>query len=285
MPHALKCFTMTDRYAVIGNPIVQSKSPIIHGMFAAACAQPMEYTKVEGRIGGFAAQIDELRAGGMRGMNVTAPFKLEAFAYATHLSESARLAGAVNALKFEGQEVHAENFDGVGLVNDMQRNHATPLKGKRVLLLGAGGAVRGALLPFARAEPAQLVVANRTVAKAEELVAMLRSQSPVNALASSFESLRGAFDVVVNGTSASLFDQAPSVPLSAFAPGCLAYEMAYGKGATPFLQLAHQAGVQRCVDGVGMLVEQAALAFEWWRGVRPSTQAVISKLTVPILFV
>jgi shikimate dehydrogenase len=273
-----------DRYAVIGNPIIQSKSPTIHGLFAAATGQQMEYSKVEGRIGDFAKQLDELRASGMRGMNVTAPFKLEAFAYATHLSESARLAGAVNALKFEGNEVHAQNFDGVGLVNDIERNHATPMKGKRVLLLGAGGAVRGALLPFAHAEPALLVVANRTLAKAEELVAMLRSQSPVNVQAFSYENLQGAFDVVVNGTSASLFGEAPAVPASAFASGCLAYEMAYGKGATPFLQMAKKAGVQRCVDGVGMLVEQAALAFDWWRGVRPDTVEAITQLTVPIDF-
>jgi shikimate dehydrogenase len=273
-----------DRYAVIGNPIVQSKSPIIHGMFATATHQQMEYTKVEGRIGGFTAQLDELRAGGMRGMNVTAPFKLEAFAYATHLSESAQLAGAVNALKFEGNEVHAQNFDGVGLVNDIERNHKMPMKGKRVLLLGAGGAVRGALLPFAQAEPALLVVANRTLAKAKELSAMLRTQSPVNVEACSFESLSSSFDVVVNGTSASLFGQVPSISSSVFAQGCLAYEMAYGKGATPFLQLAKKAGVEQCVDGVGMLVEQAALAFDWWRGIKPQTQAAIRELTVPIRF-
>ncbi len=275
---------MTDRYAVIGNPIVQSKSPIIHGMFAAATGQQMEYTKIEGHLGGFEAQLDELRASGLRGMNVTAPFKLEAYAYATHLSESARLAGAVNALKFEGNEVHAQNFDGVGLVNDIERNHATPMKGKRVLLLGAGGAVRGALLPFARAEPALLVVANRTLAKAQELVVMLRTQSPVNAQACNYENLQGAFDVVVNGTSASLFGQAPAVPSGAFAPGCLAYEMAYGKGATSFLQLAKNAGAQRTVDGVGMLVEQATLAFDWWRGVRPDTSEAIAQLTIPIAF-
>ncbi len=271
-----------DRYAVIGNPIAQSKSPIIHSLFAAATSQQMEYTRVEGRIGGFAQQLDELRAGGMRGMNVTAPFKLEAFAYATHRSEAAELAGAVNALKFMGNEVHAENFDGVGLVNDIERNYKTPLRGQRVLLLGAGGAVRGALLPFAKAEPALLLVANRTVDKAQELVTMLGTQVKVNVLACSYEELSGAFDVVVNGTSASLFGQAPAVPLSAFAPGCLAYEMAYGKGMTPFLQLASQANPSKWVDGVGMLVEQAALAFEWWRGVRPSTQQAIAELTVPL---
>ncbi|MFM7332703.1 MAG: shikimate dehydrogenase [Brachymonas sp.] len=274
--------SLPDQYAVIGNPIAQSKSPIIHALFAQATGQDLEYTRVEGRIGGFAQQLDELRAAGMRGMNVTAPFKLEAFAYATHRSQAAELAGAVNALKFMGSEVHAENFDGVGLVNDIERNYQTPLRGKRVLLLGAGGAVRGALLPFAKAEPALLVVANRTLAKAQELVAMLEKQMPVHAKADSYEALEGQFDVVVNGTSAALFGQAPAVPASAFAPGCLAYEMAYGKGMTPFLQQARQAGVAKCVDGVGMLVEQAALAFEWWRGVRPSTAQAIAELTVPL---
>lgn len=284
-----KTITMTsasiiDRYAVIGNPIVQSKSPVIHSLFAAATGQQLEYSRVEGRIGEFAQHLDELRAGGMRGMNVTAPFKLEAFAYATHLSESARQAGAVNALKFIGDEIHAENFDGVGLVNDVERNHKTPMKGKRVLLLGAGGAVRGALLPFARAEPALLVVANRTVAKAQELVDLLRTQCPVNARACSFDDLNEPFDVIVNGTSASLFGQAPAVPSVAFAPGCLAYEMAYGKGATPYLLQAKAAGAGRMVDGVGMLVEQAALAFEWWRGIRPNTSQAIAQLNVPIVW-
>jgi shikimate dehydrogenase len=274
----------SDRYAVIGNPIVQSKSPIIHALFAAATGQQMDYTKVEGRIGEFAKQLDELRASGMRGMNVTAPFKLEAFAYATDLSESAKLAGAVNALKFDGHAVYAQNFDGVGLVNDIERNHKTPMKGKRVLLLGAGGAVRGALLPFARTEPALLVVANRTIGKAQELVEMLRAQSNTLVQACKYEELTGSFDVIVNGTSASLFGQAPPLPSVVFSTGCLAYEMAYGKGATPYLQQAKAAGAGRMVDGVGMLVEQAALAFEWWRGVRPDTAQAIAQLNVPIVW-
>jgi shikimate dehydrogenase len=276
--------TSPDRYAVIGNPIVQSKSPIIHGLFAAATGQQMEYTKIEGRIGEFAKHLDELRAGGIRGMNVTAPFKLEAFAYATHLSESAKLAGAVNALKFDGKEVHAQNFDGVGLVNDIERNHKTPMRGKRVLLLGAGGAVRGALLPFARSEPALLVVANRTLAKAEELVTMLKAQSSVNVKACGYDDLKEPFDVIVNGTSASLFGEAPPLPNAVFQANSLVYEMAYGKGATPFLRQAKAAGATRIVDGVGMLVEQAALAFEWWRGVRPATEQAIRELTIPIDF-
>ena len=274
----------SDRYAVIGNPIVQSKSPIIHGLFAAATGQQMDYEKIEGRVGDFAKQLDELRSSGMRGMNVTAPFKLEAFAYATHLSESAKLAGAVNALKFDGEEVRAQNFDGVGLVNDIERNHQTPMRGKRVLLLGAGGAVRGALLPFAHTEPAVLVVANRTLAKAQELVDMLRTQSTVNVHACSYEDLREPFDVIVNGTSASLFGQAPPLPNAVFQFTSLVYEMAYGKGATPFLRQAKAAGAGRLVDGVGMLVEQAALAFEWWRGVRPETAQAITRLSIPIDF-
>jgi shikimate dehydrogenase len=190
----------------------------------------------------------------------------------------------VNALKFDGQEVHAQNFDGVGLVNDIERNQTTPMRGKRVLLLGAGGAVRGALLPFARAEPALLVVANRTVAKAQELVDMLRTQTSVNAKACAYEDLNEPFDVIVNGTSASFFGEAPPLPNAVFQPSSLVYEMAYGKGATPFLRQAKAAGALRCVDGVGMLVEQAALAFEWWRGVRPSTEQAIAQLMIPIDF-
>ncbi len=273
-----------DHYAVIGNPIAQSKSPQIHSLFAAASGQKMEYIKVEGRIGDFAAQIDALRADGLRGLNITVPFKLDAYAYATQHSQAAQMAGAVNCLKFEGDVASAQNFDGVGLVNDIEKNHGCQLQGKRVLLLGAGGAVRGTLLPFAQAKPASLVIANRTVSKAHDLVRLLSSQSDVKVQACAYDDLDEAFDVVVNGTSASLFGQTPAVPPRAFAKGCLAYEMVYGKGATPFLQLARGAGAAQVVDGVGMLVEQATLAFEWWRGVRPQTSEAIAQLDVPIVW-
>lgn len=277
-----------DRYAVIGNPIVQSKSPIIHALFAQETGQQMEYTRIEGRLGEgeFAGQLDELRAAGMRGLNVTAPFKLAAFAYATHRSQAAELAGAVNALKFEGEHVYADNFDGAGLVNDIERNHLQPIKGRRVLLLGAGGAVRGALLPIALLSPSEIVIANRTLDKAYALADIVRARSAVSVRAVRYEDLQGTFDIVINGTSASLFGQAPPVPAGVYAPHTLAYEMAYGKGATLFLQHARRSGVsiENCVDGVGMLVEQAALAFEWWRGVRPSTAQAIAQLCVPIEF-
>ena len=269
----------TSLYAVIGNPIQQSKSPLIHGMFAQATGRDMEYTAIEAPLGGFAGAVDAFRAAGGRGMNITAPFKLDAFAYATERSERAQLAGAVNALKFDGDRVLAENFDGVGLVRDVTHNLGCPLQGKRVLLLGAGGAARGALLPLLEQAPAELVIANRSVDKALELAKMGVAQGTVRGCA--YTDLVGqTFDVVFNATSASLRAELPPVPASVFANCGLAYELAYGKGLTPFLRLAQNAGVRQLADGVGMLAEQAAEAFEWWRGVRPDTRAVIDRLTV-----
>lgn len=277
---------MTDRYAVIGNPIEQSKSPLIHMAFAQVTGQDMAYTKVLAPLDGFAAAVDAFRSAGGKGMNVTAPFKLDAFAYATELAPSARMAGAVNALKFEGERVVAENFDGVGLVRDVVHNLGCPLQGQRVLLLGAGGATRGALLPMLAEQPTELVIVNRTVAKAQELAALGRQhqQGDVPVLGLGYDQLQGRqFDVVFNATSASLSAQLPPLPTPVFAPGALAYELAYGKGLTPFLQLARQSGVLRLHDGVGMLAEQAAEAFAWWRGVRPDTEGVIRQLSVPLV--
>jgi shikimate dehydrogenase len=277
---------MTDRYAVIGNPIEQSKSPLIHTAFAESAGQDLEYTKLLAPLGGFVQTVDAFRAAGGRGMNVTAPFKLDAFAYATDLAPSARMAGAVNAMKFEGDKVYAENFDGVGLVRDVVHNLGCPLQGRRVLVLGAGGATRGALLPILTQSPSEVVIVNRTVSKALELVDLAgKHQSgsvPVRGLGYADLGTQ-AFDVVFNATSASLTAELPPLSVSAFAPACLAYELAYGKGLTPFLKLAQQAGVKQLADGVGMLAEQAAEAFKWWRGVRPDTAAVIQTLTVPLV--
>lgn len=274
-----------DRYAVIGNPIEQSKSPLIHTTFAQVTGQDIDYTKVLGPLGGFAQTVDAFRASGGRGMNVTAPFKLDAFAYATDLAPSAQMAGAVNAMKFEGTKVYAENFDGVGLVRDVVHNLGSDLQGRRVLILGAGGATRGALLPLLAEQPGELVIVNRTVAKAQELAALANqhqsSRVPVTGMG--YAAVQGVFDVVFNATSSSLTAELPPLPASVFAPGCLAYDLTYGKGLTPFLQLAQQAGVTQLADGVGMLAEQAAEAFAWWRGVRPDTAAVIAKLTVPLV--
>jgi shikimate dehydrogenase len=274
---------MTDRYAVIGNPIGHSKSPLIHGFFAEQTGQDMEYTAFEAPIGGFAVRVDAFRQSGGLGINITTPFKLDAFSYATELRERAKLAGAVNAMKFSGDRAVADNFDGVGLTNDIQLNLKFPMKGRRVLLLGAGGAARGAILPFLKQQPGELIVVNRTISKAHELVERF---SPYGALtAAGYEALAGlgAFDLVINATSASLRGELPPVPAEIFTSSCLAYELAYGKGLTPFLRVARDSGARHIADGVGMLVEQAAEAFEWWRGIRPATLPMIEKITVPLI--
>jgi shikimate dehydrogenase len=276
---------MNDTYAVIGNPIGHTKSPLIHGLFAEATRQAMHYTAIEGPLepeGAFEATVREFMAAGGKGLNITAPFKLIAFDMADERSERATLAGAANAFRFEGGRIFAENFDGMGLVRDIEVNLRAPLAGKRVLLLGAGGAARGALLPFLDAGPAELVIVNRDMGKARTLASQLAQHGPVTAHAYGELAGMGRFDLVVNATSASLTGDLPPVPPSVFSPHGTAYELAYGKRLTPFLRLAREAGIAGVADGVGMLVEQAAEAFAWWRGVRPDTQAVIDRLTVPL---
>ena len=272
----------TDRYAVIGHPIAHSKSPLIHGLFAQATGQLMEYTAIEAPLDGFQAVVQAFRAQGGRGLNVTLPFKLQAFELATDPMESARLAGAVNALKFENDRIYAQNFDGLGLVNDIQHNLGVSLAGKRVLLCGAGGATRGAIVPIALQKPALLAVANRSADKAHQLQRDFAAH--VSLQTGGYADLAGeCFDVVLNATSTGLSQAALPLPAGVFAAGALAYELVYGKGLTPFLKQAQAAGVTHIADGVGMLVEQAAEAFEWWRGVRPDTRPVIDRLTVPLV--
>ncbi|EIK96152.1 shikimate 5-dehydrogenase [Pseudomonas sp. M47T1] len=271
---------MTDRYSVIGHPINHTKSPLIHGLFAEVSQQDLEYGAIEGGLDGFEAQVLGFRDAGGRGMNITAPFKLRAFELADARSERATLAKASNALKFEHGKVYAENFDGIGLLRDIEHNLQVPLAGRKVLVLGAGGAARGALLPFLAAGPAHLVIANRDLAKARTLAAEV-TDPRVQVCA--YDALGGQdFDLVINATSASLVGELPPIGPEVFDHALLAYELAYGKGLTPFLRLARESGVAQLADGVGMLVEQAAEAFEWWRGVRPETRPVIDRLTVPL---
>ncbi|MCW5654048.1 shikimate dehydrogenase [Hydrogenophaga sp.] len=274
---------MTDRYALIGHPIGHSKSPLIHGLFAKATSQDLTYTAIEAPLDGFLDTLNRFRSEGGRGSNVTLPFKLQAFEIATDPSETARLAGAANTLKFgPGERIFADNTDGSGLVNDIQRNQGFTLAGKRVLLLGAGGATRGAILPIAQQRPALLAVANRTADKAHALRQAFAAH--VTLQTGGLDELSGeAFDVVINATSTGLTQTALPLPDSVFAPGALAYDMVYGKGLTPFLRQARTAGAGTLADGVGMLVEQAAEAFTLWRGVRPDTRAVIQQLTVPLV--
>jgi shikimate dehydrogenase len=276
---------MTDLYAVIGNPIGHTKSPTIHKAFAAQTGQDLDYIAIEGTLGGFASDVDSWRAQGLKGLNITAPFKLDAFAYADRLDDQARRAGAVNCLTFDEQGAEGFNYDGIGLVRDIVVNLGVPMKGRRILLLGTGGATRGALAPFLAEEPAELVLGHRSPEQAAALCAAYAgSGALVAADYSSLEEERGAgYDLVVNATSASLFGQSPPIPAGVFRTRGLAYDLAYGKGLTPFLRLAKDAGVQKIADGVGMLVEQAAEAFDHWRGIRPHTNEMIEKLTIPLV--
>ena len=272
---------MTNRYAVFGNPVSHSKSPHIHMAFARQTGQDIAYEAIEAPAGGLKETIAAFTQSGGKGFNITVPFKLEALALATSRSRHAELAGATNCIKIEGGELLAENFDGVGIVRDIEINQDYPLAGRKVLLVGAGGASRGAILPILEAKPAALTIVNRTAAKALELKAAFASFGDIGACG--YDDLAvEPFDLVINATSASLHGDMPPLRPENFAKGCLAYDMMYGKGMTPFLRFAGGSGAATLVDGVGMLVEQAAEAFAWWRGVRPGTAPVIAELTVPL---
>jgi shikimate dehydrogenase len=263
---------MNDRYAVIGNPVAHSKSPWIHAEFARATGQYIEYGRIEAPLEAFARTVAAFRAAGGRGCNVTLPFKAEAFALATDPTPRARAARAANTLRFEGEALLADNTDGVGLVNDLVRNLRRRIAGQRVLLMGAGGAAQGVLGPLLDARPAALVVANRTAGKARELAARFPGSR-----GGGYDEVAGeSFDLVVNATSAGLAGAAAPLPEGIFAPGALAYDMVYGRD-TPFLAAARAAGAAAS-DGLGMLVEQAAESFFFWRGVRPQTGAVLAAL-------
>lgn len=268
--------TAADRYAVVGNPIAHSKSPEIHARFALQTRQNLLYERLLAPLDGFAGTVQAFIAQGGRGANITVPFKLEAHALATDLTDRAKAAGAVNTLKFDGASIEGDNTDGAGLVADIVKNAACPIAGKRVLLLGAGGAARGVILPILLEQPAELVIANRTQSKALDLVQQFASAAG-SFHASDFASLSATFDIVINATSASLNADMPDIPDAVFGRHTLAYDMMYAKEPTLFLQAAMRRGaVAR--DGLGMLVEQAAESFLFWRGVRPDTAPVLAQL-------
>ena len=261
---------MPDKYAVIGNPIAHSKSPEIHAAFAKQTSQDMTYERILAPLNGFAGTVSKLVAEGYKGCNVTVPFKFEAYGLASNPTARAKSAQAVNTLSFS--DGVGDNTDGIGLVADITRNLGVSLAGKRVLLMGAGGAAAGVALPLLEAG-ASLSIANRTPGKAEQLAASLTQQVHGN-IYSAFEN--DEFDVVINATSSGLSNELPPLYARNLAAGALAYEMMYGR-ETPFMKFARTHGAQ-VADGLGMLVEQAAEAFFIWRGVRPDTAPVIAKL-------
>ena len=266
----------TDQYAVFGNPIAHSRSPFLQTAFATQCQQMLSYRAIFVEHGQFAVSVAKFIAVGGRGANVTLPFKIEAFSLCDQLTERASTAGAVNTLTFSDGQILGDNTDGCGLVRDSTVNAGLALRGSRILLLGAGGAARGVLLPLLACGPEQIVVANRSQERAQQLAQSFAPSGPV--IASTMPALtgQGQFDLVINATSASVAAQMPDLPGAVYRAGTLAYDMMYGDQVSPFLQHAaqHHALIR---DGWGMLVEQAAEAFYGWRGVRPDTRSLLKK--------
>ena len=271
---------MIDRYAVIGNPVAHSKSPQIHALFARENGQDMEYGRLLAPLDGFRETVERFRAEGGRGVNVTVPFKEEAYRLATSHSERARAAEAVNTLRFDAGAVYGDNTDGAGLVRDIRDNLGVAIAGRRVLLLGAGGAARGVIGPLLAEGPERPDdrKPHRSSARARWSGISHRIPDRVCEQAPMTHSRGSRFDIVVNATSASLAGALPPLPRGVFAAGALAYDMMYGKGLTPFLERARGEGAGLTADGLGMLIEQAAESFFVWRGVRPRTATVLASL-------
>lgn len=268
----------TDRYAVFGNPISHSKSPQIHSLFAEQTGQEMIYTAELTEVENFEAAVNSFVKNNGKGINITVPFKQQAWQLATQRSARAERAGAVNTIivKTDGS-YFGENTDGIGLVRDLINNHQISLKQKKILILGAGGAVRGVIEPIMEKNPAELVIANRTVEKALQLAEDFSDLGNISG--SGFDELEGqSFDIVINGTSASLHGDLPPLPDELFNDNACAYDMMYAAEPTVFMNWASQHGAENVFDGLGMLVEQAAESFNLWRGVRPETQTVITTI-------
>jgi shikimate dehydrogenase len=269
---------MTDQYAVFGNPIKHSKSPQIHAKFAELTGQNIHYDKKLADIDGFSAAASAFLQANGQGMNITVPFKLDAYQFADQLSKRARQAGAVNTLILqEDGTVTGDNTDGIGMLADITDNLGWQLNNKKILVLGAGGAVRGILGPLLEHNPRVVVIANRTVEKAQQLATAFSRSGEL--LGIGYQDLAGLqFDVVINGTSASLAGDLPPLPASLLADKACCYDMMYGKEPTVFMRWASEHGAAQIADGLGMLVEQAAESFRLWRGVKPPTQEVMAEL-------
>jgi len=268
-----------DRYAVIGHPVAHSLSPTIHARFAAQTGQALEYGRIDAPADGFATAASGFFATGGRGLNVTVPFKAKAFAWSGRASERAARARVVNTLTATADgTVEGDNTDGTGLVRDLTVNLGLGLAGTRILLVGAGGAARGVTGPLLEAGPGALVVANRTAERAQALAEAFGDTGPVHGCGFDALCAEAPFDVVINATAASLGGELPPLPDSVVGAGGTVYDMMYGEPAHPFLDWGRRAGAVRAVDGLGMLVEQAAESFRIWRGARPDTDPVLAEL-------
>lgn len=262
-----------DKYAVIGNPIAHSRSPEIHAAFARGLGHAISYERIEAPLEGFADTAAALRDAGYKGVNVTLPFKLDAAKFATDLTSRARTAGAVNTLHFDGDQIHGDNTDGIGFVRDISGRLGFSIKDSAILILGAGGGVRGLVPSLLEAGPKWIAVANRTQKRAEELA----DEFGIEAI--HFDEIPAEhFDLVINATATSLSNEAPAIDPETFDDCALAYDLVYAAAPTPFMELARRGGARQVADGLGMLIEQAAESYQVWRGVRPATAPVYEEL-------
>jgi len=268
---------VTDLYAVMGNPINHSKSPSIHAQFAEQAKQDLVYSAMLVPTEGFEPAVKDFFKGHGKGLNITVPFKEQAFQLAASLTPRAQTAQAVNTLILqEDGTILGDNTDGAGLVRDLMINQQQELTDKRILVVGAGGAVRGILQPFLEQDPAQIVIVNRTFEKAQLLAESFKEFGAIEA--KTFEELDGPFDLIINGTSASLAGELPPLPEVVVDASTCVYDMMYAKELTPFLKWAETLGAAKIIDGLGMLVEQAAVSFELWRGIKPDSKQVLQDL-------
>ncbi len=270
-------------YAVMGNPVAHSKSPTIHALFGEQLGIDLSYTRIQVDPGGFGQAVSHFSAHGGAGLNITVPFKVEAWELCrragNRLSDRARMAESVNTLSFPGNgAVQGDNTDGIGLVRDIEENLAVPVRSKRVLVVGAGGAVRGVLEPILGRGPASVHVVNRTASRAVALAGRFAAPGGRGVTGGALDSAAGPYDLVINGTAASLGEALPAIDPECVGAGTVAYDMMYGAGPTPFMQWALEQGAAHASDGLGMLVEQAAESFFVWHGARPRTGPVIRRL-------
>jgi shikimate dehydrogenase len=265
---------MTDHYAVIGNPINHSKSPLIHTEFAKQTGQDLDYITRKIPLDDLTDGLKQLQAEGFKGINITVPFKEQAWQQVSDKSAHAQRAGAINTIIFNDDgTLRGDNTDGMGLCRDLINNHQIELKGKRLLLLGAGGAARGVIEPLLQYQPSSLFIANRTASKATDLCTLFADFS--NVQGGGYDAISGSFDVIINATAASLNGEVPPLPDKVLSPNGICYDMMYSDSDTAFITWAKQHGATKAIDGLGMLVEQAAISFRLWRGVQPDTQSVI----------
>jgi len=264
---------MTDHYAVIGNPISHSKSPLIHTEFAKQTEQALDYITREIPLNDLTAGLKQLQEEGFKGINITVPFKEQAWQIVSDKSDHATRAGAINTIVFNDDgSLYGDNTDGIGLCRDLVDNHHITLQGKRILLLGAGGAARGVIEPLLSYQPSELFIANRTASKAKDLSALFADFGTVQG--GGFNDLKGRFDVIINATAASLKGEVPPLPDDILNSNASCYDMMYSTTDTAFVTWAKQHGAAKTIDGLGMLIEQAAEAFHLWRGIKPDTKTI-----------